>query len=386
MKQSAVFNLIWTYVVKELDDRKKARCTCDGSTRGGQVRVLDHTFANSIDQTGSRIFYAVAAAENLLVFGADVSNAFGEAPPPKQGFYIRPDTAFREWYKAHYNSDIPDGWVIPVLAAMQGHPESPRLWEKHCNRILKKIGLVPTIHEPCLYLGVIDNEKAYFKRQVDDLAIACNLRIQGRPKEDPHNVCGYMDASWGDCLLTRRSTGGVCFRLAGGPVAWKGQLLPTVALSSTEAEFMEATVAGRMSLYIRSIMWDLGIPQEAATILYEDNDGATAMVNAGKPTSRSRHIDIKFYAIQEWVERDLIILQKIDTALNMADHYTKPLPQILFYRHNDYNMGWVPPTYYLRSTWSAYACIQCLIRERQQNQRNTLLVPQKHWHLGKSLY
>jgi hypothetical protein len=29
----------------------------------------------------------------------------------------------------------------------------------------------------------------------------------------------------------------------------------------------------------------------------------------------------------------------------MADHYTKPLPRILFYRHNDYNMGWVPPTY-----------------------------------------
>ena len=32
-KTSAVFNLIWTYVVTELDGRKKARCTCDGSTR-----------------------------------------------------------------------------------------------------------------------------------------------------------------------------------------------------------------------------------------------------------------------------------------------------------------------------------------------------------------
>jgi hypothetical protein len=38
---SAVFNLIWTYAVKEVDGRKKARCTCDGSTRGGQVRILD---------------------------------------------------------------------------------------------------------------------------------------------------------------------------------------------------------------------------------------------------------------------------------------------------------------------------------------------------------
>jgi hypothetical protein len=134
-------------------------------------------------------------------------------------------------------------------------------------------------------------------------------------------------------------------RLAGGPVGWKGRLWPTVAHSSTEAEYYETDDAGRMSLYIRSIMWDLGIPQEAATILYEDNDGATAMANAGKPTLRTRHVDIKFYAIQEWVERDLVVLKRIDTAINMADHYTKPLPRILFYRHNDYNMGRVPPTY-----------------------------------------
>ena len=73
-------------------------------------------------------------------------------------------------------------------------------------------------------------------------------------------------------------------QISKGPAAWKAQLLPTVAQSSTEAEYMEATVAGRMSLYIRSILWDLNIPQEAATILYEDNDGATAMVNADTTT------------------------------------------------------------------------------------------------------
>jgi hypothetical protein len=75
---SAIFHLVWTYVVKELDGRKKARCVCDGSTRSGQVRVLDHTYANCVDRTGSRIFYAISAAENMLIYGADVSNAFAE--------------------------------------------------------------------------------------------------------------------------------------------------------------------------------------------------------------------------------------------------------------------------------------------------------------------
>jgi hypothetical protein len=69
------------------------------------------------------------------------------------------------------------------------------------------------------------------------------------------------------------------------------------------------------------------------------------MANAGKPTPRSRHIDVKYYAIQEWVEKDLIILERIDTSLNMADHFTKPLGSILFYRHLDYIMGFVPPQF-----------------------------------------
>jgi hypothetical protein len=134
-------------------------------------------------------------------------------------------------------------------------------------------------------------------------------------------------------------------RLAGGPIAYKAKLQPTVASSSTESEFMQASDTGRLALYVRSILWDLDVPQHAATILYEDNDGATAMANAGKPTPRSRHIDIKFYALQEWVERDLMVLKRIDTSINMSDALTKPLARILFYRHRDFYMGYVPPTY-----------------------------------------
>jgi len=140
-KSGAIFNLVWTYVIKELDKRKKARCTCDGSTRAGQVRVMDYTYANCVDQMSNRLFYALSAAENLVIYGSDVSNAFGEAPPPKQGFYIRPGKAFRDWWVNHKGRDpIPKGYVIPVLPSMQGHPEAPRLWEKHADQILRKLG------------------------------------------------------------------------------------------------------------------------------------------------------------------------------------------------------------------------------------------------------
>ena len=172
-EDDAVFHLVSTYAVKAVDNRKKARCVCDGSTRSGSDQVLDETYANCVDQTSSRLFYAIAAAENLLIFGADVSNAFAEAPPPKQGFYIRPDRAFHEWWVNHKKRPpIPAGQVIPILSAMQGHPESPRLWEKHADAILQDLGLTPTTHEPCLYSGTIAGTRVIFKRQVNDFAIA----------------------------------------------------------------------------------------------------------------------------------------------------------------------------------------------------------------------
>jgi hypothetical protein len=121
-----VFNLVWSYGIKAVDGCKKACCTCDGSTRSGQIRVLDKAYANCVNQTSAWLFYGIAAAESLIVYWADVSNAFAEAPPPKQGFYIRPDKAFHEWWTVHKKRlPIPQGQMIPILLAMQGHPDRP---------------------------------------------------------------------------------------------------------------------------------------------------------------------------------------------------------------------------------------------------------------------
>lgn len=51
-------------------------------------------------------------------------------------------------------------------------------------------------------------------------------------------------------------------------------------LSSTEAEFIAACEAGKYILYVRTILEEIGMPQEAASILYEDNQGALLMANA----------------------------------------------------------------------------------------------------------
>ena len=149
----------------------------------------------------------------MLIFGADVSNAFADAPPPKQGFFVRPDKAFHEWWVQHKGRPpIPDNHVITILLAMQGHPESPRLWEKHADSILGDIGLEPTVHELCLYTRIIHGDCILLKRQVDDFAIAAPdaktadilLDMIDDNVKIPVKCQGYLDMYNGiDVLQTR---------------------------------------------------------------------------------------------------------------------------------------------------------------------------------------
>lgn len=64
-----------------------------------------------------------------------------------------------------------------------------------------------------------------------------------RDHKHGQHVVGYVDSDYAGDLDKRRSTTGYVFTLAGGPVSWRSTLQSTVALSTTEAEYMAATKA-----------------------------------------------------------------------------------------------------------------------------------------------
>ena len=138
---------------------------------------------------------------------------------------------------------------------------------------------------------------------------------------------------------------GFILKLSGGTILAKTRYQEIIAQSSTEAEFIAAADAGKAILYVRSILDQIDIPQHAATVLYEDNQGALLMAQAGKPTKKTRHIDIKHFSIQQWTELDLLLMKHIKTSINSADSMTKAVARTLFYRHMDYIMGRYIPEY-----------------------------------------
>jgi hypothetical protein len=172
-----------------------------------------------------------------------------------------------------------------------------------------------------------------------------DLFLDKRPEHDAAVAVAYAASDWATCMKTCRSFGGLCLQLAGSTIAYKTQFQPTIAGSSTETEYMSAYFTSKMILFVQSVLWDFDIPQEAATLLYEDNDTCTAMANAQKPTPHTRHMDIKYFSLSEWVERDLMLLERIDTSINLGDHFTKSLQPALFHCHADFILGHIPVAY-----------------------------------------
>jgi hypothetical protein len=74
------------------------------------------------------------------------------------------DEAYRDWWENHLGRPPipPEHTVVRVHNAIQDHTESPRLWEKLIDKILRQIGLKPTTHEPCLYHGIYKGQYMLF--------------------------------------------------------------------------------------------------------------------------------------------------------------------------------------------------------------------------------
>ena len=165
--------MIWIYLIK-VDGRKKAQCVANGVPHLKGTITLANTYAACLEQAACRLFWSIAAIKNKKVYGADAVNAFAEAPSPKSLLFLKIDMAYKNWYFNKTKIHLPENSYVRVFQAIQGHPESPRLWNLHINSILLKIGFKHTTYEPCIYIKYTQTETIYLLCQVDDFAIACD--------------------------------------------------------------------------------------------------------------------------------------------------------------------------------------------------------------------
>ena len=154
----------WQYRIKVNGKRRSWLC-CDGSPRAvPEVHSAKNTYASCLEHPVYQLFIALCAPDNLTTYGGDAKDVFAHSPGPSMPTFMKVDDAFYDWYLERTGELLDNDQVLPVLHALQGHPEAARLWVEHGSGILAEIGFCNRTHEKNIYTGCFCDEKVLLVR------------------------------------------------------------------------------------------------------------------------------------------------------------------------------------------------------------------------------
>ncbi|GJV26398.1 retrovirus-related pol polyprotein from transposon TNT 1-94 [Tanacetum coccineum] len=185
--------------------------------------------------------------------------------------------------------------------------------------IIKKYGMLSS--DP-VYTHMVDKSKL-------------DKYLQGKPVDPTHYrgkayrkapTCN-ADHAW--CQDTGQSTSRSAQFLGDKLVSWSSKNQKTIAISSTEAEYIALSRCCAQILWMRSQLTDYGLKFNKIP-LYYDNKSAIVLYCNNAQHSRSNHIDVRYHFIKEQVENGVVELYFVRTEYQLADIFTKALPRERF--------------------------------------------------------
>ena len=141
-------------------------------------------------------------------------------------------------------------------------------------------------------------------------------------------VIWYVDFDFaGD--LDKRSLTGYVFTIGGCIISWNATLQTTVALSTTEVEYMAITKACKETIWLRGFLGEI-CDDLKTTIVFCDSQSAIFLSKYQMFHERTKHTDVHYHFVRGVIAHDDIIVCKVNTHDNPANITTKKLPVTKF--------------------------------------------------------
>nr|GEZ84120.1 retrotransposon protein, putative, unclassified [Tanacetum cinerariifolium] len=138
-----------------------------------------------------------------------------------------------------------------------------------------------------------------------------------------------IDADHAGCINTRKITyGGIQF-LGDKLLSWMSKKQDCTAMSSAEAEYMSLSTSCAQVMWMRTQLQDYGFNYNKIP-LYCDSQSTIAISCNPVQHSRTKHIHTRYHFIKEKVENGIIELYFVRTEYQLADMFTKALPENRF--------------------------------------------------------
>ncbi|KAL5731873.1 hypothetical protein ACHQM5_004561 [Ranunculus cassubicifolius] len=141
----------------------------------------------------------------------------------------------------------------------------------------------------------------------------------------PSLITAFCDSDWAGSSCDRRSTTGICVFLGPNLISWHAKKQPTVARSSTEAEYRALAYTAAELSWLCQLFKDMQLPILHCPTIWIDNISAMSLANNPIYHARTKHIEVDYHYVHELVTSKLLQLRYIHTQDQLADIFTKSL-------------------------------------------------------------
>ena len=148
-------------------------------------------------------------------------------------------------------------------------------------------------------------------------------------KGSTFDLFGYSDSDYAGCKIDRKSTSGTCQFLGRSLVSWSSKKQNSVALSTSEAEYVASGACCAQLLWMKQTLRDYGYEFTKIPLLC-DNESAIKLAKNPVHHSRTKHIEIRHHFLRDHQLKGDIVLRHVRTHKQLADIFTKPLDEKRF--------------------------------------------------------
>jgi hypothetical protein len=187
--------------------------------------------------------------------------------------------------------------------------------------------------------NLINNHWTTLKRVLRYLNESKELSILYKKAPGSLILKTWIDFSWDENSNDIRSTHDHFLFMRDESIEWKFSKQTSVALSSTETEYMSQASAVINVMWTRRLLNEMNIERtmsdKNSTFIYANNQETIKLVNNSIFQKRTKHIVVKYHYTRNLISQEEIKLQYRLTAEMIADGLIKSLGPVQFKRFVD---------------------------------------------------
>nr|GEX48838.1 hypothetical protein [Tanacetum cinerariifolium] len=265
---------------------------------------FEESFAPVARLEAVQIFVAYAAHKSFPIYQMDVKIEFLNGPLKEEVYVAQPD--------GFVNLDHPEK-VYRLWKALYGLKQAPRAWYDELSQFLMSKGFTKGTIDPTLFTIRYKEDILLVQIYVDDIIFR---------NSNPPIPTRYLYQSGKYALEIHKKHGDKL-------VSWMSKKQDCTTMSSAEAEYVALSASCAQVMWMRTQLTDYGFNYNKIP-LYCDSQSAIAISCNPVQHSRTKHIHTRYHFIKEQVENGIIELYFVRTEYQLADMFTKALPEDRF--------------------------------------------------------